>query len=116
MKILIVEDQLEVLECLREFALGLGYEVMAAATAKDAIALLDRMTPDLAFVDLILPQGSGRQVVHEIYRRGLPSRMVVITACDDLSVRKELMEHGVSDYLFKPVTIRDLDQLLKSSA
>ena len=113
MKVLIVEDQVEVLECLREFALSLGYEVMVASNAKDAIALLDRATPDLAFIDLILPQGSGRQVVHEIYRRGLPSRTAVITACDDLDVRKELMAQGVSDYLFKPVTVRDLDQLLK---
>ena len=113
MKILIVEDQVDVLECLRSYSIGLGYEVMTAATAGDAIALLDRATPDLAFIDLILPQGSGRQVVREIYRRRLPSRTVVITACDDLSIRKELMAQGVSDYLFKPVTIRDLEQLLK---
>ena len=115
MKVLIVEDQMDVLECLRSYSLGLGCEVMTAATAKDAIASLDRATPDLAFVDLILPQGSGRQVVYEIYRRGLPSRMVVITACDDLNIRKELLDHGVSDYLFKPVTIRDLEQLLKTA-
>lgn len=114
MKILIVEDQLEVLECLRSYSLSLGCEVMTATTAQEAIAMLDRITPDLAFVDLTLPQGNGRQVVYEIYRRGLPSRMVVVTACDDLDIRKDLMNHGVSDYLFKPITIHDLDQLLKA--
>lgn len=113
MRILIVEDQLDVLECLRAYSSELGYEVVTACTADEAIRALHRAPPDLAFIDLILPQGNGRQVVQEIFKNQFPARTVVITACDDLDIRKELKAMGVSEYLFKPVTIRDLDQLLR---
>ena len=112
MQILIVEDHLDVLDYLRSYLEGKGHDTLTASTADEAIAWLDRSSPDMAFVDLLLARGHGRQVIQEISKRGLSSRMVVITACDDLELRKELLAHGVTNYLFKPVTIRDLDLLL----
>jgi DNA-binding response OmpR family regulator len=112
MRILIVEDQLEVLDCLRDYSTEKGHEVFSACTAYEAIDCLSRAQPELAFIDLLLPKGHGRQVIQEITKRHLPTRMVVVTACDDLDLRKELMGYGVTEYLFKPVTIRDLDALM----
>lgn len=115
MKVLVVEDQLEVLECLRSYFTDRFHEVRAASTAEEALALLDREGDfQLALVDMLLPRGHGRQVIQEIWRRNLPTRPIVITACDDLELRRELLALGVSEYLFKPVTIRDLDQLVES--
>lgn len=113
MKILVVEDQLEVLECLRSYFTDRFHEVHVASTADEALALLDREGEfHLALVDLLLPRGHGRQVIQEICKRGLLTRRIVITACDDLELRRELLALGVSKYLFKPVTIRDLDRIL----
>ena len=118
MTILIVEDQLEVLDCLRSYTTQGGHRVFTASTADEAINWLSRVQPDLAFIDLLLPRGHGRQVIQEVAKRRLPTRLVVITACDDLTLRQELISYGVaqSDYLFKPVTIRDLEQLLKPAS
>lgn len=111
MRILIVEDHLEVLECLRDYFSGKGHEVATAATTEEAISSLNRLSPDLAIVDMLLPKGHGREVLREIRKRGLPTRVVVVTGSDDLELKKEAKSLGVSDYLFKPVTLRDLDAL-----
>lgn len=114
MRILIVEDQAEVIECLRSYFEGLGHLVQTAPNAEEALALIRQHqgagSPpyDLAFVDLILPKGHGRDVI-----RGIdpPTRIIVVTASDDLELRKEMLALGVSEYLFKPVTVRDLEAL-----
>ena len=108
-----MEDQLEVLDCLRSYFTEKGHEVATASTAEEALACLNRLSPDLAIVDMLLPKGHGREVLREIHKRGLPTRVVVVTASDDLELRKEAKSLGVSDYLFKPVTIRDLDVLFE---
>ena len=112
MFVLLIEDQLDVLECLRLYFTEHGHEAITACTAEEAVKRLDEFIPDIAFVDLILPRGHGRTVLQEMVKRDLPTRKVVLTACDDLKLRRELLELGVTDYLFKPVTIRDLDLLL----
>ncbi len=118
MRILIVEDQIDVLDCLRSYAQAQGNQVLTASTAPEALACLDHGVPDVALIDLMLPQGNGRQVIEEISKRKLPTRVVVITACDDLQLRRELLSYGIAsyDYLFKPVTIRDLDALMVPGA
>ena len=139
MKILVVEDQIEVLDCLRSYFEEQGNEVQVASNAPDALVLLEKRAGlvedsfptreegipfDLAFIDLLLPKGHGREVVREIAKRNeaaslapgqakrRATRMVVITASEDLELRREMLDYGVSDYLFKPVTIRDLECFL----
>ena len=113
MTILLVEDQLDVLDCLRSYFSDKGFDVLTACTAQEAISLLDRIEVNMVFTDLVLPRGDGRMVVQEIAKRGLPTRMVVITGCDDLKLRQELLSLGVTDYLFKPIALSDLNALLK---
>ena len=114
MRILIVEDHLEVLDCLRQYFSDKGHDVNTAATVEEAVSCLSRWSPDLAIVDMLLPNGHGKQILQEIRRQELPTRLVVVTGSDDLELRKEAKSLGVSDYLFKPLTIRDLDALFKA--
>ncbi len=126
MLVLLVEDQLDVLDCMRLYLGERGHEVHTAATAQEALAWLNCATPDLAVVDMLLPRGHGRQVVQEIASRAArarndgrevrPTRVVVVTACDDLNLRREMLSLGVTDYLFKPITVRELDALFAEAA
>ena len=114
MRILVVEDDLDVLQCIRSYFTERGHEVLAACTAAEAVEQLKKgLPPALAFVDLLLPNSHGRTVIEELSRLQYPTRVVVITACDDLELRKELIQHGVHRYLFKPITIRDIDAVLE---
>jgi len=112
MQILIVEDDLDVLQCLRSYLTERGHEVMTACTAEEAIAWLNCSDPALIMADLTLPKGNGRQVIQEVVKRHLHARVVVITADDDLELRRDLLSLGIiTDYLFKPITIRELNAL-----
>ena len=114
MQLLIVEDELEMLECLRNYFAQSGHQVASACSIDEALTSLGRSQPDVAFVDMMLPGGHGRRIIQEISKRQLPTRVVVITACDDLELRREMLGYGVCAYLFKPVTISDLNALLNS--
>ena len=114
MRLLIVEDELEMLECLRNYFAQSGHRVTSACNVDEAVACLSRSQPDVAFVDMMLPGGHGRRIIQEISKRQMPTRVVVITASDDLELRREMLGYGVCAYLFKPVTIADLNALLNS--
>jgi len=114
-QILLVEDELDLLECLRAYLTERGHDVFTASTVEEALRWLAHVTPDMALVDLRLPGGSGRAIVQEIQKRRLPTRIVVTTGCADLELRRELLALGVTDYLFKPIQLRELQQLLSSS-
>jgi len=114
--VLIVEDELDLLECLRAYLTERGHEVFTASTVEEALQWLARISPDMALVDLRLPDGSGRTIVQEIHKRHLPTRIVVVTGCADLDLRRELLASGVTDYLFKPIQLKEVQQLLTEAA
>jgi len=115
-QVLIVEDELDLLECLRAYLTERGHEVFTASTVEEALQWLARISPDMALVDLRLPDGSGRTIVQEIHKRHLPTRIVVVTGCADLDLRRELLASGVTDYLFKPIQLKEVQQLLTEAA
>ncbi len=114
MKVLIVEDHIEVLDCIRSYFVDHGHEVATATTAPDGIALLGSFSPDFALIDLRLPKGNGQMIIQDIARRrpDCQTKMIVITADDNLELRRDLKNYGVMEYLFKPITVRELDDLL----
>ena len=114
--ILIIEDELEMLACLRGYFTDRGHQVMTASTVEEALNCLNRSTPEMAFIDLQLASGHGRTVIQEIRKRQLPTRMVVMTGCSDLDLRREILAYGVTDYLFKPITLREVGRLLTTSS
>ena len=113
-QLLIVEDELDLLECLRNYFTERGHDVLTASTVEEARRWLAHASPDMALVDLRLPSGNGRTIVQDIQKRGLSTRVIIITGCADLELRRELLDLGVSDYLFKPIHLRELQQLLTS--
>ena len=115
-QLLIVEDELDMLECLRGHFLDRGHQVLTASTVQEALAWLEKTTPDMAFIDMRLASGHGRTVIQAITKRHLSTRMVVMTGCDDLELRRELLAYGVTDYLFKPILLRQLDELVSAPA
>lgn len=116
MRILVVEDELDLLHCLRTYFLERGHQVATASIASEAIQQLDAFRPDTAFIDLILPRGNGQDVIQAIVARQLPTRIVVITGQADFELRQQLLASGVSVYLFKPLALRDLNQLVSDLA
>jgi two-component system, OmpR family, response regulator QseB len=108
MRILVVEDD-PVLSDGLKVGLGLsGATVDAVATCADACAALAASTFDAVVLDLMLPDGSGLDVLADIRRAGNKTPVLLLTALDEVSDRIKGLDTGADDYLGKPF---DLDEL-----
>jgi two-component system response regulator QseB len=108
MRILVVEDDSVLMDGLR-VGLGLnGFTVDAVGTCQDAEAALRANTFDALVLDLMLPDGSGLEVLASLRRRGGAVPVLLLTARDAVADRITGLDAGADDYLGKPF---DLDEV-----
>jgi DNA-binding response OmpR family regulator len=106
--VLIVEDTKSVwMAFQRLFALA-GWSTLIAPTVADAIALLGASTPDAVFLDLMLPDGGGVEVLREVRRRELPCRVVVVSGVGEGERLDEARAAGADAVLNKPAMFDDI--------
>jgi len=106
-RILVVEDQRSL---LRNLVRGLeeeGYEVIPAASVSEARAAIARQ-PDVLVLDLMLPDGSGVELLKKLRGEGLRQPILILTARDSVDDRVEGLDAGADDYLVKPFSFNEL--------
>ena len=108
--ILVVDDDLVILDFLRETFAEEGFEVSAAGSGQEAIASLETNPPDLVLLDLMLPDMSGVQVLGIIKEKFPELPVVIITAYRETDTAVLAMKLNAFDYVNKPI---QLDRLLK---
>jgi DNA-binding NarL/FixJ family response regulator len=103
--VLIVDDHPAVRRGLRTFLeLADGLEVTGeAADGEAALDLAERTAPDVVLLDMVLPGMDGVAVLHELRRRDLPARVLVITSFTDRSRLLPAVRAGARGYLSKDV-------------
>jgi two-component system repressor protein LuxO len=101
-RILVVEDSPTQAEVARAFLRELGHESRLAGTAAEGIAAALDWRPDAVLVDLLLPDGSGFDVMRRVKAEGLEAALVVITANGSIGVAVDAMREGAADFLVKP--------------
>jgi CheY-like chemotaxis protein len=113
--VLIVEDSALVASAMRILLEDAGHSVTEAgsvAAAVEAVALAARV-PDVALLDLTLPDGDGLAVLHRLREIGREPRVAVaVTGRDDADVRARCLAAGCRDVLLKPVPARELSRLV----
>ena len=106
-KILVVDDELSVRDSLR-MIFKKDYTVITAGSAKEAWEKILSEEPDLIFLDIIMPQKDGMELLKE-FRESQPSTPVVmLTATKTLKTAVEAMKLGAYDYITKPFDIDEL--------
>ncbi|MBN7772265.1 response regulator transcription factor [Clostridium aminobutyricum] len=106
-KLLMVEDEADVLEINREYFEGKGYEAVCAATLAKARFLLEEHAPDLILLDVMMPDGSGFDFCAEL-RQKTNAPIIFLTCRDENeSVIKGLLQGG-DDYVTKPYDLNVL--------
>jgi CheY-like chemotaxis protein len=113
--VLIVEDSALVASAMRILLEDAGHSVTEAgsvAAAVEAVAVAARV-PDVALLDLTLPDGDGLAVLHRLREIGREPRVAVaVTGRDDADVRARCLAAGCRDVLLKPVPARELSRLV----
>lgn len=106
-KILIVDDEAAIRRLLRSAVERAGYEVVEAASAKEALAALDIDKPALALLDLGLPDRDGMELIQLFKSPGCA--VVVISAREATAEKVAALDLGADDYVTKPF---DTDEVL----
>lgn len=98
-RVVIVEDEPEARQSLRDYAIGISQIDMVgeAVDGSEAVELIDRLAPDLVFLDVVLPECSGLEVLARLRHR---PEIVFTTAYDRFALAA--FEAGALDYLLKP--------------
>src|SRR3984885_606918 len=114
-EVLIVDDDHNFRETLRELLSDAGYQTRIATNAEDAIALLQTTTPDLTLCDWKMPGGGGEQFLKSLQAQGLLTTMpvIILTAHGTGPNAMQAMQLGAYDFITKPL---DMDLALATVA
>jgi len=106
-KILVVDDEPEIVAICRDYLQASGFEVITAADGIQGLALARQQKPDLVVLDLMLPGMDGLDVCRSLRRDGnIP--IIMLTARIEEADRLIGLEMGADDYITKPFSPREL--------
>ena len=106
-EVLIVDDDHNFRETLRELLSDAGYRTLVATNAEEAVALLQTTTPDLTLCDWKMPGGGGEQFLKSLQSEGLLTTMpvIILTAHGTGPNAMQAMQLGAYDFITKPLDI-----------
>jgi two-component system, OmpR family, KDP operon response regulator KdpE len=114
-RVLVVDDEPQILRALRTALRGHGHEVFVASTGEDAVAEAARMQPELVILDLALPDMDGTEVVREL--RGWSSVPVIVLSVREAQTSKvAALDAGADDYVTKPFGLDELLARMRAAA
>jgi two-component system KDP operon response regulator KdpE len=113
-RVLVVDDELQILRALRVVLREAGFEVVTAQSASEALDLAAVRPPRAAIVDLVLPDGDGVQVTRRL-REWSEMPILVLSAVGDEEQKVKALEAGADDYVTKPFGARELVARLQAA-
>jgi len=113
-RILVVDDEAQILRALSTSLQGAGYEVETAATAEEALSRAAMRPPDGVILDLVLPDRNGIEVCREL-RSWTDAPVLVLSAVGDEQEKVAALDAGADDYVTKPFGIDELLARLRAA-
>jgi len=114
-RVLVVDDEPDILELLELALLRMGLQVERATNVREALQQLGSKPYDLCLTDMRLPDGEGLEVVRFIVQQNMNTPVAVITAHGNMENAISVLKAGAFDYLSKPVALDQLRALVKAA-
>jgi two-component system KDP operon response regulator KdpE len=113
-RILVVDDEPQILRALQTALRGAGYDVEPAGTGEEALAQAAAHPPDAVILDLVLPDRSGVDVCREL-RGWFRAPILILSAIGEESEKVAALDAGADDYVTKPFGIDELLARLRAA-
>jgi two-component system, OmpR family, KDP operon response regulator KdpE len=113
-RILVCDDEPQILRALKVILREAGFEAVAAETAEEALDRAAVHPPDAAILDLVLPDGDGVEVCRQI-RSWSQMPIIVLSAIGEEDAKVRALEAGADDYVTKPFGARELVARLEAA-
>ncbi len=106
-KILLIEDERDIVRFVRDALVGANFTLLTASTLRDGLRLMVEDKPDAVILDLGLPDGDGLTFVQTV-RTWSPLPILILSARADEHEKIKVLDAGADDYLTKPFSIGEL--------
>ncbi|MDQ1856418.1 response regulator transcription factor [Chryseobacterium sp. WLY505] len=108
MKILIIEDEAELVQSISEYLSGENYLCESARTFGDAMSKIEAFDYDCILLDIMLPDGNGLTILEALKKQQKQDGVIIISAKNALDDKIEGLKLGADDYLTKPFHLSEL--------
>jgi two-component system, response regulator, stage 0 sporulation protein F len=113
-KVLVVDDQFGIRVLLQEVLQREGFEVFQAPNGQTALEIVQKHQPDLILLDMKIPGMDGLEILRNIRKLELDTKVIMMTAYGELDLIQEAMEMGALAHFTKPFDIDELRQAVKA--
>lgn len=113
-KILVIEDEPNILELVLYNLTGNGYLGIGAPDGASGIKLIEKEKPDLILLDIMVPFKDGFEILKELREKGNNTPVIMVTAKADEQDRVKGLDWGADDYITKPFGVRELLARIKA--
>jgi two-component system KDP operon response regulator KdpE len=113
-KVLVCDDETQILRALRVILRDAGYEALPASTVEEALDVAAVGRPDAAIIDLLLPDGDGVELCRKL-REWSAIPVIVLSAVGDEDAKVRALAAGADDYVTKPFGPRELIARLEAN-
>jgi two-component system, OmpR family, KDP operon response regulator KdpE len=107
LRILVVDDEIQITRVLRAALQSNGYEVVSARNGVEAMTLYLENPPDLVITDLSMPEMDGVELTREIRQRA-STPIIIVSVRNQESAKIQALDEGADDYITKPFGIQEL--------
>lgn len=114
MKILVIEDEPEMMGLIKQFLEDESYVVEEASDFHTGLDKIVSYDYDCILLDIMLPDGNGLELLHELRKLDKADSVIIISAKDSLDDKIKGLDLGADDYLTKPFHIAELNARIKS--
>jgi len=111
-RILIVDDEHDLLDMLTAYFLASKYDVDTATNGVEALAAVSQQRPDVVLLDIHMPEMNGIDALREIMKVDQSIGVIMVTGNTQLSITVEAIRNGAFGYIPKPFDFRYLDHLI----
>ena len=114
MKLLVIEDEPEMLGLIKQFLEDENYVVETANSFSSGVDKIVSYDYDCILLDIMLPDGNGLDLLQELKNMGKADSVIILSAKDSLDDKVKGLDLGADDYLTKPFQIAELNARIKS--
>ena len=111
-RILVVDDEPEACNALKEFLALKGYDVHTALDGPSALGKVKAVSPQIVLLDMVMPGMDGIEVLKEIKKIDPQIGVIMVTVDTDEDKAKETIKLGAFDYITKPVDLNYLETVV----
>ena len=111
-RILVIDDNRDVVDILVTFLRGEGYGMLGALTSDEGLKLVSVSRPDLVLLDILMPGMNGIEVIKRIRSINPTTKVIIVTGNADFRLAREALELGAVAYVDKPFDLADLKRMV----